>query len=136
MMLNTQWEITTVAAVVYIKSVKLMSCLINYTVDRLFFFCMRDMAKTTILHPKDVYCAMLDGVASRNKKITAENIYRIFCNKRPLPINRPPPPLFSTFAKFIFRGFTSLSTANTFAIPGFRKMVHFSTSQANIAYEK
>ena len=63
-------------------------------------------------------------------------IYRIFCNKRPLPINRPPPPLFSTFAKFIFRGFTSLSTANTFAIPGFRKMVHFSTSQANIAYEK
>ena len=29
-----------------------------------------------------------------------------------------------------------LSTANTFAIPGFRKMVHFSTSQANIAYEK
>ena len=54
--------------------------------------------------------------------------YRIFCNKRPPP--------FSTFAKFIFRGFTSLSTANTFAIPGFRKMVHFSTSQANIAYEK
>ena len=48
----------------------------------------------------------------------------------------PPPPLFSTFAKFIFRGFTSLSTADTFAIPGFRKMVHFSTSQANIAYEK
>ena len=48
----------------------------------------------------------------------------------------PPPPLFSTFAKFIFRGFTSLSTANTFVIPGFRKMVHFSTSQANIAYEK
>ena len=48
----------------------------------------------------------------------------------------PPPPLFSTFAKFIFRAFTSLSTANTFAIPGFRKMVHFSTSQANIAYEK
>ena len=63
-----------------------------------------------------------------------KNKYRIFCNKRPLPINRP--PLFSTFAKFIFRGFTSLSTADTFAIPGFRKMVHFSTSQANIAYEK
>ena len=61
--------------------------------------------------------------------------YRIFCNKRPLPINRLP-PLFSTFAKFIFRGFTSPSTADTFAIPGFRKMVHFSTSQANIAYEK
>ena len=62
-------------------------------------------------------------------------IYHIYCNKRLLPINRPPPP-FSTFAKFIFRGFTSLSTANTFAIPGFRKMVLFSTSQVNIAYEK
>ena len=68
-------------------------------------------------------------------EFTMNQTYRIYCNKRPLPINRPP-PLFSTFAKFIFRGFTSLSTANTFAIPGFHKMVHFSTSQANIAYEK
>ena len=60
--------------------------------------------------------------------------YRIYCNKRPSLLIAA--PLFSTFAKFIFRGFISLSTANTFAIPGFRKMVHFSTSQANIAYEK
>ena len=37
--------------------------------------------------------------------------YRIFCNKRPHPINRPPPPpLFSTFAKFIFRGFGPLNS--------------------------
>ena len=83
------------------------------------------------------------GIVLKSLKINevgAKIIFRIYCNKRPLPINRPPPPppppLFSTFAKFIFRAFTSLSTANTFAIPGFRKMVHFSTSQANIAYEK
>ena len=51
----------------------------------------------------------------------------------PLPISRPPPPpppppLLFTFAKFIFRGFTSLSTASTFVIPGFRKKMRFSTS--------
>ena len=38
-----------------------------------------------------------------------EGKYRIFCNKRPHPINRPP-PLFSTFAKFIFRGFGPLNS--------------------------
>ena len=35
---------------------------------------------------------------------------------------------FSTFAKFIFRGFTSLSTATSLVIPGFRKKMRFSTS--------
>ena len=38
------------------------------------------------------------------------------------------PPLLSTFAKFILWGFISLSTASTFAILGFRKMMRFSTS--------
>ena len=38
------------------------------------------------------------------------------------------PSLLSTFEKFIFQGFTSLSTAITFAIPGFPKKMHFSTS--------
>ena len=52
--------------------------------------------------------------------------YRIYPYKRPLPINRP--PLFSTFAKFIFRGFTSLSTATSLAIPGFQKKMCFSIS--------
>ena len=71
-------------------------------------------------------------ILSKSKK----NRHTVF-----IAINAPslliaPTPLFSTFAKFRFRGFTSLSTANTFAIPGFRKMVHFSTSQSNIAYEK
>ena len=39
-----------------------------------------------------------------------------------------PAPLLSTFAKFIFWGFTSLSTASNFAIPGFQKKMRFSTS--------
>ena len=45
-----------------------------------------------------------------------------------LSIQMPPPPLFSTFAKkLIFPSFTSLSTANTFAIPGLsRRKMHFS----------
>ena len=47
----------------------------------------------------------------------------------PPPPPPPPPPPLSTFAKFIFRGFTSLSTASTFAIPAFRKKMRFSTSQ-------
>ena len=46
--------------------------------------------------------------------------YRIYPYKCPLPINRPPPPPL-LFAKFPFQGFTSLSTANTFVIPGFWK---------------
>ena len=32
----------------------------------------------------------------------------------------PPPPFLSTFAKFTFQSFTSLSTASAFAIPGFQ----------------
>ena len=42
-----------------------------------------------------------------------------------------PPPLLSTFAKFIFWGFTSISTASTFAIPGLKKKTRFSTSPRN-----
>ena len=38
------------------------------------------------------------------------------------------PPLFLTFAKFIFRGFTSFSTDTSLAIPGFLKKRCFSTS--------
>ena len=47
-------------------------------------------------------------------------MYHIFPYNRPLPINYPL-PLLSTFVKFIFRGFTFLSLANTFAILGFKK---------------
>ena len=59
---------------------------------------------------------------------TSQYGYRIYPYKRPLPINSP--PLLTTFANFIFRGyrFTSISTANTSAIPGFRKNMCFSTS--------
>ena len=63
-----------------------------------------------------------------NSNLSFGLTYRIFCNKRPLPINPPPPP-------------SSLPLQSSYfgvlhPIPGFRKMVHFSTSQANIAYEK
>ena len=53
-------------------------------------------------------------------------MYRIYPYNSPLPINRPPSS--QPFAKFIFRGFTSLSTATSLAIPGFRKKMRFSTS--------
>ena len=52
--------------------------------------------------------------------------YRIYLYKRPLPINCP---LLSTFSKFIFQGFTYISIASTFTIPGFWKKMHFSTSR-------
>ena len=52
-------------------------------------------------------------------------VYHIYPYKRLLTINVP---LLSTFAKFIFWGFTSISTASTFVIPGFQKKMHFSTS--------
>ena len=60
-------------------------------------------------------------VLKKNSKF----IYRIYQCKCTLPIN---PPLLCKFANFIFWGFTSLSTANTFAIPGLRKKMRFSTS--------
>ena len=47
------------------------------------------------------------------------------------------PLLLSTFAKFIFRSFTSLSTASTFAIPGLgKKRCVLVLPQSNTAYEK
>ena len=65
-----------------------------------------------------------------------QNIYHIYPYKHPLPINRPSPPLFSTFAKFIFQGFTSLSTATSLAIPGFRKKMRFSISPIEYRLQK
>ena len=60
--------------------------------------------------------------------------YHIYWNKRPLPINCP--PFFLALQSSNFGVLQSLSTANTFVILGFQKMMYFSTSQANIAYEK
>ena len=57
------------------------------------------------------------------------NTYHIYLYKRPLPINCS--PRFLTFAKFIFRGFTSLLTATSLAILGFQKKMRFSTTSAH-----
>ena len=46
------------------------------------------------------------------------------------------PPPFSTFAKFIFWGFTALSTATSLVIPGYRKRCISVLPQSNTAYKK
>ena len=53
------------------------------------------------------------------------NTHHIYLYKRTLPIKHPH---LTTFAKIIFQGFTSPSTASTFAILGFQKKISFSTS--------
>ena len=68
-----------------------------------------------------------NGPYNQNIQNRKWGVYRIYPYKRPLPINRRPPSS-ETFAKFIFRGFTSLSTATSHTIPGFRKKMGFSTS--------
>ena len=67
--------------------------------------------------------------ACENYKLGYDPIYCIYLYKRPSILISPPPPLLLTFAKFIFRGFTFISTASTFAIPSFRKKMRFSTSR-------
>ena len=59
-------------------------------------------------------------------------MYRIYWNKRPLPINHPLPsslPLQSSY-------FGVLHPSQQPTLPGFRKKMCFCTSQANIADEK
>ena len=61
-----------------------------------------------------------------SKDILNANTIFIHINAPSLLIAPPPP--FSTFAKFIFRGFTSVSTATSLAILGFQKKMCLSTS--------